>query len=537
MSFLLFPGRHHLLTVFQAEYLAKVVGRNPSLLRDLNGRPLELIEPIDTIVWAITSANHENTMRNPLPANRREVAIEALGATLNATSLVFAIDDVGTNDRFSEYVLKKIEVDSRGKLQLTPENTVVGCSTPEVIAMYERLGFRILPVELADRARGAFVSETPWELVRTIFAGDGSSAWRTHEAFRSKVDPATQRLYLKYDLGDSIADLFRHPFLSEDGDLTETRDYSTYVRSFDSGAERKFELIKEHVKPGRIVDIGCCTGSLLRQLTIDQRFRESDFYGIEVARRLFQECLHRKEQGAFANDNVFFYQRNAAAGPIFAPNSINTFTTFALTHELESYQGRAALEKFLALLHGQLTIGGRWINVDVVGPEDKEEIVYMRLSRDDGRNDDDLADFDKLSRDQCRDHLQGLSTHARFMRFRNDFRRAQGYRIECSSETIDDSTYFRLKLADACEFMSKKDYVDNWLSEMHETFCFWSFSDWRRALQAAGFTPQPASRAYVNPWIVENRWQNKVDLFRKVEGQLEPLPYPVTNVLLIAEKS
>ena len=35
--------------------------------------------------------------------------------------------------------------------------------------------------------------------------------------------------------------------------------------------------------------------------------------------------------------------------------------------------------------------------------------------------------------------------------------------------------------------MSKKDYTANWDSEMHEEFAFWGFSDWKAALQTAGF--------------------------------------------------
>ncbi len=319
-------GRHHTLTNFQADYLVRVVGHDPTTLLDINGQPLPFAEPIQKIVWAITSANHSNTRRNPLPANRREVAIEDLSSDLQIESLIYSIDDLGNNDRFAEYVLKKIEVESRGKIHMTPENTIVGCSTPPVIAMYERLGFRILPFELTDRGTPSFSAKTPWECVQEIFTGDAAESWRAHPTFLNSLAPATQRLFLKYDFGDLIVDLFRHPFLSADGDLTETRDYNTYVRSFDSGAERKYDLIKNFVQPGRIVDIGCCTGSLIRQLTLDDKLRESDFFGIEVARRLFQECLHRKEQGAFANDNVFFYQRNAAQRMIFAPNSINTFT-------------------------------------------------------------------------------------------------------------------------------------------------------------------------------------------------------------------
>jgi hypothetical protein len=250
MTYLLFPGRHHALTKFQSNYLAAVIGSDLSSLQDVNGQPLALAEPVHQIVWAITSANHSNTRRNPIPANRREVAIEDLSSDLQVESLVYSIDDLGENGRFAEYVLKKIEVESRGKIRLTPSNTVVGCSTPAVLAMYEQLGFQILPFELADRASLIFSDKTPWECVQEIFTGEATENWRTSPAFHDLLAPATQRLFLKYDFGDLIADLFRHPFLSADGDLTETRDYNTYVRSFDSGAERKYALIKDFVQPG-----------------------------------------------------------------------------------------------------------------------------------------------------------------------------------------------------------------------------------------------------------------------------------------------
>jgi hypothetical protein len=246
--------------------------------------------------------------------------------------------------------------------------------------------------------------------------------------------------------------------------------------------------------------------------------------------------LHRKEQGDFANDNVFFYHRNAAAGPIFPPNSIQTFTTFALTHELESYQGRATLLRFISLIYGQLALGGRWINMDVAGPEDGDAIVYMRLNQADGRNDDYEADFGKGDRESFRQYLQGLSTFARFLRFQRDFRRGEGYRLESETGVIGGETYVRLRLRDACEFMSKKDYLDNWHSEMHETFCFWDVLQWRQALERAGFAVHPDSHAFANPWIVENRYRGKVELFRKIDSSLQPMDYPVTNVLLIAEK-
>jgi hypothetical protein len=417
---------------------------------------------------------------------------------------------------------------------MTPDNTVVACSTPELIDLYEALGFRVLGVEMTDRAGPRYSAPTPWELSQTLVdAALAGRDWRTEPAFLTQVARATRQLFLRYGYGELIAELHRSPLLTADGDLTETRDYNVYVRAFDEGADRKYALVKDWVEPGRIVDVGCCTGAVLRQMTLDPRLHESDFYGVELARPLYAECLHRKEQGAFASDNVFFYQHDVAAAPLFAAHSVHTFTTFSLTHELESYQGRPTLERFIALLHTQLAHGGRWINVDVVGPEQGDDEVLLWLDDTDGRNDDWDADLDGLDRQARKHYLAGLSTRGRFLRFAHDFRRRESYHL---SFTAEADGHVRLRLRDACEFLSKKDYLDNWQSEMHETFCFWSLSDWRRAVAAAGFGVHPASYAFTNEWIVKNRYEGKVRLLRRTDAGLEPLPWPVTTMVLIAQK-
>lgn len=537
MSYLLFPGRHHLLTAFQAECLRQATTTRPSELRDVNGRQLALAEPIQTIIWTVTSANHFNTRRNPLPAYRRAAAIEAFSSQLDAESLVYMIDDIGRSPRFAEYVLKKIEVESYGRCLLTPDNTVVGCSTPDVIKLYERLGFRILPFELVDRKTGAMRAETPWELLmHLVDAGRTGRDWRKDEHFLTKVTPASQQMFLKYNFGDLVIGLHQDALLTDDGDITETRDYNTYVRSFDQGADRKYGLIRGLVAPGRVVDIGCCTGSILREMTHDDSLRESDFYGIEVARPLYTECLHRKELGAFANDNVFFYQRDFAAGAVFPPNSVNTFTTFSLTHEIESYQGRSQLEHFMRLLFDQLAHGGRWINVDVIGPPNRRETICMWLNRDDGRNDDYQRVFEPGERSQFDEYLKGLSTYVRFLRFAQDFRQAEGYHLPFEAEEHRGEPLIRLLMEDACEFLSKKDYTDNWQSEMHERFCYWDFADWKVSAQNAGFRVHAASRELLNPWLVANRYEGKARLFKRRGEELQAIAYPPTNMVLVAEK-
>lgn len=509
------PGRHHLLTRFQQDYLERAL--KPGALKGLDGKPFE--DRVEGVVWAVTSANHEGTRRNPIPAHRREAAIERFSAELGLEALVYLIDDIGATEKFARYVLKKIEADSRGRLKLSPRNTVVACSTPEVIVQYEELGFRILPVELKDRAARRFHAQTPWAVLQDLVAGK--------PGFDEKASAASLDLYRRYGYRELVVDLHRHPVLTEDGDLTATRDYNTYARSFDQGAERKYALIKDLVVPGRVVDIGCCAGAVLKELSFDARLRESDLYGVEVARPLYTECLHRKQRGDFGQDNVFFHQADAVGRELFAPGSVNTFTTFALTHELESYLGRRTLKAFLRRLHKQLAPGGRWLNVDVVGPEDGDREVLLWLDRADGRGEDWERSFKDRAR--LKEHLDGLSTYGRFLRFARDFRRGEGYRLRWKPE----GESVLLSLRDACEFLSKKDYTDNWDSELHETFCFWGFSQWKAAVEEAGFRVHPASAAYTNPWLVENRYAGRARLMT-LEGA--PLPWPPTNMLLAAEK-
>lgn len=522
-----------MLTNFQLEYLTMITSAHPDELKDINGEKIKIEEKLDTVIWAVTSANHSNTRRNPLPGNKREVMIERFSDLLGATSFVYLIDDVGHNDNYGKYVIKNIEVDSLGRHTLTPQNTVVACSTPSVIKMYEDLGFQILPVELEDRKEEIYSSVRPWEIVEAIVneARLGQD-WKTNKLFLTKAAKPSRDLYLKYNYGDLIIDLFEDPILGGDGDLTETRDYSTYARAFDEGAARKYALIKEEINPGRVVDIGCATGALIKQMSEDDRLRESDLYGVEVSRQLFSICQQRKENREFRNENVFFYQRNIVRRKVFADNSIDTFTTFSLTHELESYAGREALLTFLGQIYEQLAIGGVFINLDVVGPKDKKKEIYLSLTKDDGSNEIKES-IEGLSVEEVNKYVGGLSTYSRFIEFAKDFRTHEGYKVEYEIVKEKGRELIKTSLFVAGEFISKKDYTDNWQSEMHETFCFWDLDDWEKQLKEIGFKLRASSRTFTNEWIVENRYQGKVEILDSEGNKLE---YPPTNMVLIAEK-
>ncbi len=534
MSYVLVPGRHHLLSNFQETYLTTLLNTPPGELKDLDSKPLKLSDKIDTVIWAVTSANHSNTRRNPIPGHRREVAAERFGDNLNGDTFVYLINDLAYTPKFAEYVLKTINVNSLGKHNLAPENCVIAVSTPSVIEMYEKLGFQILPLELEKRDPPSYHTERTWEIVELIVqANKESKDWRTDQNFLTKTAKASRDLFLKYDYGDLIIELFNDPILGDDGDITDTRDYTTYIKSFDRGADRKYAYIKEYIKNGKIVDIGCATGSIIKQMSEDTNLQESDLYGIEASRQLYSICQQRKENGEFSSEYVFFYHRNIIERKIFPDNSVDTFTAFSLAHELESYSGRETLLSFLQRMYDQLAPGGTLIIYDVIGPENKDSPILMELNDKDGADEGWNRVFDDNKGTEVSELLSGLSTYTKFLRFAQDFRKEEGYELKHNVLEKDDRKYVELSLRDAIEFLGKKDYTDNWYSEMHETFCFWDFDDWKSELEKIGFRIRNGSGLMTNPWVIENRYKNCAELFDK---EMNPLPYPPTNVVIFAEK-
>lgn len=495
MEFVLFPGRHHVLTRFQAEYLHALAGDGV------------------TVVWAVTSANHANTRRNPVPYHRREAAIERFSALTGLRSLVVPVFDTAPTDRFAEVTVKNIAVATG--LDLTPADTIVACSTPEVAALYEKLGYALATVE----ASVSPAPERPWDVLLRLAAGD--------ETWRELAHPATVDVFDRYRLADAVRTVVNDPVVGDEGGLTPTRNYRAYAEAFADSAARKWAAVREYVRPGRIVDIGCGAGAVLELADREPVLRESDLIGVEVARHLFDECVHKKAQGAFTNPNVFFYRRNVLGGAVFPPRSVDTTLTFALTHEIWSYGEQAtSLRAFVQAVYDHTAPGGVWINSDVCGPDDRTRQVLLGLERGDGDNPAvPRKDLAELPSAEVAAYVAGLSTRARFDQFTVDYRFPFAYAAD--GDTI------RLTLADAMDFLTRKDYVDNWLSETDEQFCGLEYADWKALLADAGFEVDPASGTSRNDWIVANRIA-PVATLTDVDG--EPLDWPVTHVLLVARR-
>lgn len=554
--YLLLPGRHHLLTRYQKEYLLHLVKKGLSEVLDVFGNPLQISKHPTAILFAVTSANHNNTRRNPLPLYQRAMMIQDFSRDLNIPSFVIPIDDIGLSPNFASYTIKKIEVETELNIKVSPENTIVLCSTP-VADLYLQLGFQVLPVEKVPGSKEEFFAKLPWEELEEIvnqrkklnknrrsadyktepLLSEGMTFDSPEKMFQS-LDPACVRLWKDYGLFEKVDMLFSDTLIGDDGDLTESRDYNTYVREMDQIAELKFQETKPFIKPGRIGDIGCAVGSWIKLVGKDPNFTESDFYGVEIARHLYQICEQRKENGEFTNPNVFFLRKNAVSGLVYPRLSMNTIHTSSLTHEIESYGDRSQLLAFLQNRYEELVYGGVWINRDVVGPEDKKREVFVWMedqsSTNQGLGVDQFANF--------KEYLESLSTKERFFQFQRDFRKEEGYVLRTSAISVDGIEYHRMKLKDICEYISKKDYTDNWESEMHESFFFWSFEEWKETLKSIGFKISKHSKAYRNEWLVKNRYEGKVKLFTSDVmtptqfSELLPMEFPVTHMLMLAEK-
>ncbi|MGD7789402.1 class I SAM-dependent methyltransferase [Propionibacteriaceae bacterium Y1700] len=520
MSFseVLFPGRHHAITAFQVGFLQRLLAGE--VVHE--GEPV-IMDADAVVLWPVTSANHAGTRRNPLPGHRREALIERISAAEQLSALVVPVPDVPHHPRFAELVITTVATVLSHRPTPAPDHTVVACSTPEVAASYRELGYTVIGVE--DVAELPTEPARPWQVIERIGAGD--------ESWREIAHPQTIAHFERYGVPDLVTELFTDPVVSSEGDLTTTRNYRTYAASFQTASQRKYEQVGPLIEPGRIIDIGCATGGLLECIAEDPRFSESDLFGIDIARPLLDEAEHKKQTGVFANPNIWFVRANILNGPVMPNRTVDTSITVALTHEVFSYgHGRADVEAFAHRVHDHTRPGGVWINSDVLGPDDPDRHVLLRLRTDDGASlAEPRTDLDQLPTDEVTSFIEGLSTAARLVQFSYDFPRLSGGRF--SADQVGTGEW-RLRLGDAMEFLATKDYAENWLSECHEQFCGLTMADWRTVLTDAGFTLDPTSQAWRNDWLVENRFAPVADLIDAGTG--EPVDWPVTHVLTVARR-
>ena len=332
----------------------------------------------------------------------------------------------------------------------------------------------------------------------------GARGWQTSELLSQQLAPASRSLFNDFsEVPRRIIRLYNDPLVNQEGSLTEKRNYNTYARGMNEIIRLKYLDICEAIRPGRIVDEGCADGALLAE--ISEGFPDSDLYGIDLSAEFAHRFEERRRAGDFGGSYVHFFLRNLL-DPVFEPESLDTTICNSTLHELWSYaNGESSVRGYLKEKYRQLRRGGRLVIRDVVGPEKADDTVLLWCHAEDGESPDESALAKMDDRNQIA--LGRFSTWARFHLFTRDFLKnkpeRQAARVQYQQEAVNGRPVFRLSKRLAAEFLSKKDYIDNWTSEMNEEFCFWDFEQWKQALTGIGFQvvesfsrPMQGSRIY-----------------------------------------
>jgi len=301
--------------------------------------------------------------------------------------------------------------------------------------------------------------------------------------------------------------------LTHEGELSSGRDFSVYVKGMDAGLALKIKDIVPYIRPGKIVDKGCANGSLLTHLST--LFPTSSIVGEDLSSELLKQARARH----YDNNNVSLVRGNIIKRR-FDKGSVDTIIFSSVMHEIYSYTGydRAKVREALVNARYELVNQGRLIMRDGVSPIDN------------GTDENTMNHRHAWL-------LCDEETERRFRRFAVDFKgKSRNPGVPFTEHRIDGVTHFNLSLHHAAEFLSKKDYLENWPIEVNEEFGVYGFTSWRKVFADAGFRIIE-EESYVNPWVRANRYVGKAALFAIAKDGRpgSKLPFPKTTIRIAAE--
>jgi SAM-dependent methyltransferase len=435
------------------------------------------------LVFVITAADQSGTRRNPLTVEERDEIVRSFAASLGRPFEIHPATDTTADGDWVRHLLAQLR--SAGAPRLSPAGTVVVTANPDVVRRFRAAGFRTAPV--------AFHRTLPADLLAAVASG---------RDWQRLATAGTVRVYRANGAVRRIRELFADVLLTDDGELSTGRDFAVYAAGMDASMAQKLTDICPHVVPGLIADKGCGTGTLLVQLS--RLFPDSQIVGLDLSR----ELLRLAESQHYPNQNVSIVRANVLR-PHFRPGTVSTAIFSSVVHELYSYNGydRDQVRLALRLTRHELRPGGRVIIRDGVRPPRRR--VWMRCDAE---------------------------TEPRFRKFAREFKgKSDRPGLRFRERKVRGRTWFVLGLHAANEFLSKKDYLENWAIEVNEEFGVFSLSGWRRELRALGYRVLEA-RSYLNGWILEHRYRGRVWLHADGGDRPgAPLPFPDTTAVLVAE--
>jgi len=201
----------------------------------------------------------------------------------------------------------------------------------------------------------------------------------------------------------------------------------------------------QHVKPGKIVELGCGSGLILEALSA--HFTRSTIVGVDIDESQLEKVIEKNLL------NIIPIKADLTE-KIFPDGTFDTVLFVASLHEVFSYLGKRKLRAAFQMAHDILMDAGVLIIQDFLKPPTR--LVEMAF-----HNEEALKSF---------------------LRFAREYR-PRRVKFEETSQGVT------LDIADAVEFISKyrSPTEEDWKKEMGETHFFFTEEEYRKMAQKTGF--------------------------------------------------
>jgi SAM-dependent methyltransferase len=283
----------------------------------------------------------------------------------------------------------------------------------------------------------------------------------------------------------------------------------------DASMRQKVALTAAHLLcEGRIADMGM--GSGMGSHALAALYPALEVVGVDINDEMVRLARER-----FDLANLTFVVGDIAE-PVFENGSLDGIFDSSVLHHVTSFNGydHDAAARCLAVQARELAEGGVLVVRDFLDPGPGE--VFLDVRADDGDEEDDEP------RTACTARL--------FERFAREFRslsNAPGFDYEEVDGAPTGFRRFRLARRNAVEFVLRKDYREDWESEVKEEYTYFTQERFEEVFAELGLRVL-ASTPIHNPWIVDNRFRDQIALRDAATGAV--LPYPPTNYVVVGER-
>ena len=280
-------------------------------------------------------------------------------------------------------------------------------------------------------------------------------------------------------------------------------DYERYLESMDASMQQKVALTAAHLLGrGNLADMGMGSGTGSEALAA--LYPKLLVTGVDINPEMVK---YAKEQ--YQRKNLDFRAGDIGA-VCFPEQSLDVVFNSSVLHHVTTfndYEPRAAQQAIVNQVF-QLKTGGNLIIRDFLRPQ--ASLVHLELPEATAQL------FRKFSKE--------------FRFLRPEPKRGFSYRELGFSQ--DGWAIFETMSQFAVEFLLRKDYREDWKTEILEEYTYFTQLEFERVFQSMGLRLL-ASTPLRNPWIVRNRFEGK---FRLKDTEGSQLPYPATNYLIVGEK-